>query len=247
MPQELPILMNSAMVRATLAGSKTQTRRIVKPDPGPYWNPVVSDYNPIIIDNGGYDAPGPEIFGASDEIAGRKFPYGRSGSHLWVRETFFSYGRWQTRFSTKKARDEWHFVDMTTECDCAYQFAADNPDLPLATGRGGALPGWYKRPAIFMPRAASRILLEIVSVRVERLNDCSAADACAEGLISYEHFWRDSEYPLPDIAYEPFKGSPARYSDPVQAYRALWASINGTGSWDANPWVWVVEFKRVAS
>ena len=245
MSRERPILFSSPMVRALLDGSKTQTRRPVKPDPGPYWNPIVGAHNPTIINNGGYEAPGPEIFGASDETMGRKFAYGRPGGRIWIRETFFAYGRWVTRYSEKKKGDEWHFIDMTVECDRAYQYDADAPDLPLAKGRGGALPGWHRRPAIFMPRAASRILLEIVSVRVQRLNDCSAADARAEGLISYEHFWRECEYPLPDIAYEPFKGSPTRYSDPVQAYQALWESINGAGSWAANPWVWVVEFKRV--
>jgi hypothetical protein len=172
-------------------------------------------------------------------------PHGRPGHRIWVRETFYAYGRWETRFSSKKKRNEWHFIDMTLACDRAYQYAADNPDVPLATGRGGALPGWYTRPAIFMPRAACRILLDITGVRVERLNDCSAADARDEGLISYKHFWRDSEYPLPDIAFEPFKGSPVRYSDPVAAYAALWESINGAGSWQANPWVWAVTFRRV--
>lgn len=255
MSKECPILFNAPMVLAVLAGSKSQTRRIVKPDPGPYWNPVVGSYNPTIIDNGGYDAPGPEIFGASDEIAGRKFPYGRPGSHLWLRETFFAFGRWETRFSDKKKRDEWHFVDMTTECDRVYQFAADNPDLPLAIDRGGAMPGWYKRPAIFMPRAASRILLEIVSARVERLNDCSEADAKAEGVAPN---WIGPLDKGPNgLGGEGWPGDDYRHytngtdGDPAysarESFESLWESINGVGAWAANPWVWVIEFKRVAS
>lgn len=171
MIKERPILFSAPMVRALLDGSKTQTRRVVKPAPREYWNPVVGNYHPVVIANGGYEEPGPEIFGASDETEGRKFPYGRPGDRLIVRETFFSYGRWVTRFNAKKRRDEWHFVDMTAECDRRYQYSADNPDVPLATGRGGVMPGWYRRPAIFMPRSAARILLEITRVRVERLND----------------------------------------------------------------------------
>lgn len=172
-------------------------------------------------------------------MAGDACPHGAHGDRLRVRETFFAYGRWETRFSTKKARDEWHFVDMTTECDRTYQFAADSPDLVLAAGRGGALPGWHKRPAIFMPRAASRILLEIVSVRVERLNDCSEADAIAEGVHKFtDSFMRG----LP--GWEGYPGAFAR-PDAYTAYYDLWEKINGAGSWDANPWVWAIEFKRV--
>ena len=80
------------------------------------------------------------------------------------------------------------------------------------------------RPSIHMPRCASRVTLEVVSVRVERLQECSEADAKAEGCS-----------PLGD--------------DTSQAYRLgymhMWGQINGPGSWEANPWVWVVEFKRI--
>ena len=200
-----PILFNGAMVRALLAGSKTQTRRVVKNDPGPYWNPQVGIYNPLVIESGGYEAPGPEIYGASDELHGRKCPYGQPGDRLWVRETF-----------------------------------GYNPDHPgiLAHCCYRADPGhehdgiaW--KPSIHMPRAASRILLEIVSVRVERLQDISEKDARAEGVtIEDRHMagYCAGQFLPPSI----------------RAYRDLWESISGDGSWGANPWVWVVEFKRVA-
>lgn len=238
MTKQRSILFSAPMIHALLDCAKTQTRRICK-------HAVDANLSIVI---GPFDLAG---FGGGwfgDEEGEVQFlgPYGRPGERLWVRETFYAYGRWVTRYSEKKSRDEWHFIDMTVECDRAYQYAADSPDLPLATGRGGVLPGWHKRPAIFMPRAACRIELEITGVRVERLNNCSAANARAEGLIRYEYFWRDSEYPLEDVAYEPFEASPVRYSDPVAAYAALWESINGVGSWAANPWVWVVDFKRVA-
>lgn len=244
--KERPLLMNGAMVRATLAGIKSQTRRIVKPQPKMY-------------------EPGQDV-GLSDYVSDMLVcPYGRMGDHLWVRETFFAYGRWDTRFSEKKARDEWHFIDMTIECGRAYQYDADEPELLLAQGRGGALPGWYRRPAIFMPRAASRILLEIVSVRVERLNDCSEADAEAEGVMQLDA----DDCPRPETRTKEgwslcptcagtglrstlgagggvnFDVDCTDCDTHLKLYRHLWEAINGAGSWDANPWVWRVEFSRV--
>jgi hypothetical protein len=83
------------------------------------------------------------------------------------------------------------------------------------------------RPSIHMPRWASRITLEITAVRVERLRNISEADARAEGVTR----------PVPMLDDDP--------STYVDAFGDLWASINGPGSWDANPWVWVIEFRRV--
>lgn len=233
---ERPILMNGAMVRATLAGIKTQTRRVMKPQPslregsdgapdgsGRHWWPADAFQSMV---------------GVEDELqfytgmAADCCPYGARGDGLRVRETFFAYGRWVTRHSAKKKRDEWHFIDMTVECDRAYQYDADAPDLPLTQGRGGALPGWHRRPAIFMPRTASRILLEIVSVRMERLNDCNEADARAEGVIIKDRHM--SGYCAGEFL------PPA-----VRAYRDLWDNINGAGSWEANPWVWVIDYRKV--
>jgi hypothetical protein len=150
--------------------------------------------------------------------ADARSPYGRPGDRLWVRETFFAYGRWDKRYNEKKQRDEWRFADTTRESGRTYRYAADDPDLPVQKGRS-ATPGWYARPALFMPRAASRILLEVVSVRVERLQAISEQDAIAEGVE---------------------RGA----GNPVDSYRALWERINGAGSWDANPLIWVVEFRR---
>lgn len=91
------------------------------------------------------------------------------------------------------------------------------------------------RPSIHMPRWACRIQLEIVSVRVERLQDINEADALAEGI------------PYRQAADWMGRGGARRDFGPKDAYRTLWEQINGAGSWDANPWVWVVEFKRVVA
>lgn len=91
-----------------------------------------------------------------------------------------------------------------------------------------------------MPRWASRILLEITAVRVERLQDISEADAIAEGVEPFRDF-------LPAGHWKRYHdGATNGYVDcPIASYASLWTTINGAGSWAANPWVWVVEFKRV--
>ena len=93
--------------------------------------------------------------------------------------------------------------------------------IKVAAGLGGMYGGW--KPSIFCKRAHSRILLEIVSVRVERLQDISHAASMAEGITGEELFCAQGYAP--------------------KAYRKLWESINGAGSWDVNPWVWCIEFK----
>lgn len=90
------------------------------------------------------------------------------------------------------------------------------------------------RPSIYMPRWASRITLEVTGVRVERLNDINQEDAIAEGVEAHD-----------DDGVTYYGPLGRGVCDPIVAYRSLWDSINGPGSWAANPWVWVVEFKRV--
>lgn len=222
----LPILFSGAMVPPVLAGSKTQTRRAVNPQPQVHksgWLEGEWLSKPF----GGLALP------MLQDIT-MYCPYGAPGDHLWVKETFYAWGRWETRFSAKKGRDEWHFVDMTLECGHRYHYAVDDEKLIVgAKGRGGVTPMWWKRPAIFMPRAASRITLEVTEVRVERLQDISEADALAEGA--------PPSHPSIDRVSREFG-----HKDFTRSwYAQLWDEINGPGSWDANPWVWCVSFGRV--
>lgn len=201
--KERPILFNAPMVRALLAGTKTQTRRICKPQP--YGNGFMvghelvchNDYLPpsvMLMDVG----KGKNQYTTSDAEGWESdCPYGAPGDSLWVRETF-------ARYNIEAHRHDWAYAATP---------AADWPK----DGR------W--RPSIHMPRAASRITLEVTGVRVERLQKISEADALAEG--ARLHTDKD-----PDYGYAGW-------------YRALWESINGPESWAANPWVWVVEFKRL--
>lgn len=221
---EHPILFSGPMVRAILSGQKTVTRRVVKGiDPErlgetmtrAQWQKVNREL-PVAF--------GPTYF----------CPYGQPGDRLWVRETFYAFGRWETRYSEKKGRDEWHFVDMTLECGKQYRYLASMAgDRPARPRYAGATPAWWKRPAIFMPRWASRILLEIVSVRVERLHDISDEQCIAEGI------------GLTDNAVGVKLSVPPGESMPRSVFKELWESINGSESWAANPWVWAVEFKQV--
>lgn len=148
-------------------------------------------------------------------------PYGQVGDRLWVREGFYEeFGR--------APIDEEERLDWVRSGYLLYR-ASDEQ----AYGSGGFLP-W--KPSIHMPHWASRITLEITSVRVERLQDISKADAIAEGIVSAGD---GHGFQLADTTH---------YSnDPRESYASLWESLNGAGSWDLNPWVWVIEFKRLSA
>lgn len=215
--KETGVLFNPAMSDSLRreVDPKTQTRRVVKPQPvgsmpeGWSWQRRGVE--------GWYAVNGQH----RGESLGR-CPYGEPGDRLWVRETFFAFGGWVTRFNAKKGRDEWHFVDMTLETGRAYQFVAPAEYVKAERQRGSVTPTWWRRPAIFMPRAASRITLEVTGVRVERLWEISVADVQAEG-----------------CPHAP------KTEDAAGWYRTLWEQLNGLGSWDANPMVWVVAFRRI--
>ncbi|HTI18995.1 MAG TPA: hypothetical protein VL598_15150 [Trinickia sp.] len=211
--RELPILFSGAMVRAILDGHKTQTRRPIK------------GFALDLLQPGNFTAE----FVALPENGNS--PYGYAGDHLWVKETFVAFGRWETRYSDKKKRNEWRFVDLTLEAGFSYRFDGADPD---ARRCAGAAPTWRRRPSIFMPCAASRITLEVTGVRVERLQDITEADAIAEGVTIEDRH---------KIGY----CSGATRPPSIRAYAELWDSLNAARGypWDVNPWVWVIEFKRI--
>lgn len=203
---ERPILFQAAMVRAILDGSKTQTRRIVKPQP-PATTVSVGTYH--------HPDPRPHFWAADGGSLldwARPCPYGAPGDRLWVREAFIH-----------EPADYCWEASVSIPCRPATTiYRADSDPHGLAKGAG-----W--KPSIHMPRSLSRIALEITGVCVDRLRDISEADAWAEGMASvYGKGNLDGA------------GRTARYG-----YQMLWDMINGAGSWTANPWVWVVEFRRV--
>ena len=212
------------MVRALLAGTKTQTRRAARTEN------TMGRVSILAPRQGKTHAP---VYLLPDHKADAAAccPHGQPSNRLWVRENFYAWGHWTKRYNEQKRREAWHFVDETMGTGKTYRYEADEK-LPRRKRELHEV-GWWKRPAIFTPRAASRITLEITSVRVERLQDISDADCVAEGCGA-----------LASAIGCPMTSAPGE-TIPRAMYRALWESINGPGSWDANPWVWVVEFRRL--
>jgi hypothetical protein len=213
--KERPILFSGPMVRAILDSTKTQTRRIIKPQPSDYFEPKVGNYCPTMVDKRtGEVYPGKECFGAYSEDEARICLYGKPGDRLWVRET------WGTANSWNGVKPSDLPIDLTRQTPhCEIFFKADDA--------AGLFPLNVWRPSIHMPRQASRITLEIISVRVERLQDISEADAKSEGCSDQ----RNVEGVM-------------MWTSAKEAYMDLWESINGKGSWNADPWVWVIEFRK---
>lgn len=218
--KERPILFKGSMVRAILEGSKTQTRRIIKPQPpfgceysinGNHTHALCHTAGPI-DDKTRWVPPTPK---STDYRL--PCPFGVPGDRLWVRETF--------GFEIQRVGGTPHerLVYRSTRPEAAHCYDCNGNKIPMK---------W--RPSIYMPRRFSRIDLEITSVRVERLQDISAEDANAEGAQE----WIESHNQGDRYHHN---GNLQAY--PVTAFSRLWETINGAGSWDANPWIWVVEFK----
>lgn len=220
--KERPIPFSAPMVRAVLAGTKTQTRRVCKPAQFYSLSHVVEVPDPQErgqVYNGSH-------FGDEEGDIQFASPYGGRGDRLWVREA------WRTADTL----DPLSPSAIADKClDAGYrkpwaplQWEADgskNKDWRgFGPGNGIVVGPGKLRPGMFMPRWASRITLDVIGVRVERLQDISPEDCLAEGISGYATAGRG----------------------PLQTcYADLWESINGPESWSANPWVWVVKFKRL--
>ena len=197
--KERPILFSAPMVRALRAGTKTQTRRVVK--------------------DRHIDAAPPACF---FQWLRERCPYGQPGDRLWVRETW-AYGV--------------HALAAERDEDGPFVYAADG------TVQGRLCDRW--RPSIHMPRAASRILLEITAVRVELLQDISDNDIEAEGTARWVKDGGKVMCPPPGFdGWWPDEDGNLYVKPNRVAFCSLWESVNGLRAWDANPWVWVIDFKR---
>jgi hypothetical protein len=220
--KERPIIFSGPMARAILDGRKTQTRRVVKPQP-PSIEAVKaksgSDYGWYREPKNGHlpFRPVGPVWAVRDLDAnvvskGLTCPYGVVGDQLWCRETW-----------TPDHAAFYPNFPVVYKADSAYDYERENGKVYSDEQKA-----WYPyrwRSPFHMPRRLSRITLEITGVRVERLQAISEADAMAEGM--------DAK-PEPDLSLN--RGR----------FALLWESINGPGSWDANPWVWVIEFKLLS-
>jgi hypothetical protein len=215
--KERPILFSGAMVKAIMSGRKTQTRRVIKPQP----------VN-AIFHNGNWIEAKCEL---SNKDRVLKCPYGLINDRLWVRET---WRIWEgASFSeTGEPYDPDVIVGSLSGIDIEYlksrpiEYMADSQDEGP----------W--RPSIFMPRWVSRISLEIVDIRVERVQDISEEDAKHEGVRGIPKWESFTGLKCESMGFYPYERRRA-------AFGLLWDSINGKKyPWESNPWVWVIEFKR---
>ncbi len=207
--KERPILFSGDMVRALLSGAKTQTRRIVKPQP--------------VYAGGAWKCADGSTHQASRQSKSllESCPYGQPGERLWVKEDWRIEGKHTDSYLPDEIEcNRSHFSRPAYEASITW-----NKDMY------GKL-----RSLSTMPQSFSRILLEIVSIRVERLNGISEQDARAEGITDGGCVCCGNPEPC---------GCANPSPDARDAYIWLWESIYGAGSWAANPWVWVVEFKRI--
>jgi hypothetical protein len=202
--KERPVLFSAPMVRALLReeNPKSQTRRIVKPQPDAAITEM-DNTDPVKF----WQMPGHSGVWWDDDATGRRWrcPYGAPGDRLWVRESFHL--------------DQQPTGPLMSDERAVVTYKADHP------GDANGL-GW--KPSIHLPRRYSRITLEVLSVRVERLQAISEEDAKAEGVEASDKV-------------EMKDGSPC-YALP---YRILWEQINGVGSWESNPFVWCITFRRI--
>lgn len=214
---ERGMIFNAEMVRAILDGRKTQTRRIMKPQPEPcprggHWWPSNVFKTMLHVEEEMQNGKG-----GWGGLVGDACPFGDVGDRIWVRETFqgplFDYDL------------------MDSYCKDPTPF--EKPEFCVYKADGVPAPEFYDaddelhccwRPSIHMPRWACRILLEITNVRVERLKSISDGDAIREGCSTADMKSGDC---VADV------------------FARLWASIYGDESWNSNPWVWVISFKRV--
>ncbi|MBN9687160.1 MULTISPECIES: hypothetical protein [unclassified Corallococcus] len=235
--RERPILFSGPMVRALLDGRKTITRRLMKPQP-------TIDRMGNLCWKGACFGQGLDGRPWAREL-NRRSPLGQPGDRLWVRETWAlafphtdesgryveDWSDWTRKIPKKDPGSGWQVLHAATYGE---------QSEPVEDR------GFRYRPSIHMPRWASRLTLEVVSVRAERLQDITEEDAKAEGVMPVDDpFQGDAEYWQ---CYEPKcvrEGGCAGVLSARKSFETLWRSINGAESWDANPWVWRIEMRRV--
>lgn len=212
--KERPILFNGPMVRSLLAGTKLQTRRGFNERMKKLMRAAAALGEVSHFIDEGRMQPNDVNYVLSF------CPYGQTGDRLWVRETFVQGWPHDDNGCPDQFDEEGSERAQTT------WYRATSPDLEWCTDGENTEPTPW-RPSIHMPRASSRILLEITDVRVERLQYISEADCRAEGA----HGGHGS---IPGYAYS---------ATPLEHFQHIWKSTGG--DWAENPWVWVVEFKRI--
>ena len=222
--KERPIIFSTPMVQAMIEGRKTMTRRVVKPQPDEDTDIVYMPNEPLPYIGEWKPYKWTTSEGESIE---KHCPYGEIGDWLWVRETFMPavIG-----------------LDDGGLDNYSYLYKADGDNLNHAIIEQMEDQRW--KPSIHMPRIASRIDLVINNVRVERLQMISKSDAINEGIAVATD---PNEPSVPLYYFYPCKDlrDDTWVTDPITSFYSLWRSINGQESWDKNPWVWVIDYRRI--
>lgn len=217
--KEHPVLFSGEMVRAILDGRKTQARRVIK------YQPPRQLFHLECLSDGEW---------RDEEVSLGKCPCGVPGERLWVRETFrlWDYDFEGVSVEYRDGNHEYRIINNKPRWLHNRNYRQDK-----------SIKNW--RPPIHMPRWASRITLEITDVRVERLNDISEEDAKVEGITLDHALSFGSEWF--DCGVRDKNGDPVclTHKSARSAFAHLWESISGEGSWDKNPYVWAITFKKL--
>jgi hypothetical protein len=218
--KHIPILFSTPMVQAILEGRKTQTRRLINVDPK-------ADYLPDLnlLGNTFVEPDGKLVEPTMAAVIKPKY---NVGDVLWVRETWCYVMLDHAHDLLEGRRESNQFVFKTEVHEDWMLYAKEKY-------------GYKWKPSIHMPKEACRLFLRVKSLRVERLQDINHKDAIAEGIDS-----KNTVVSLtPVTAYRDYVNQDNYFQRPDYSFMTLWQSINGPESWDANPWVWVVEFERI--
>lgn len=238
------IAFSTPMVHAISEGRKSMTRRVVKTLVcSACKNPIEEQYNEEERETEltcwfcGKEFGTSDLKGWGGESCLPPCPYGSPGDQLLVTESAWMWCEKKPDGLTKKGRPKFRYVPVE---GVAPVYVADRPTKPE---QGDMLKKhapnlvWRLKIPRFLPRYAIRTVLEIVSVKVERLQEISEDDAVAEGIEQDAAEWRN---------YHPAKDEPFPwYKSPIDSFQSLWESIHGEGSWKVNPWLSVIAFKRI--
>ena len=227
--KERPILFSAPMVRAILDGRKTQTRRITS-DPGCasiFWHKGTT------VPHGEYEGWVAK-YERQALLLPRKCSYGIPGDRLYVKEAVWVWCHKKPNGTTKKGRPKFCYVPHSSR---SFFYVADHPNKPERTSYADPDMVWRYKTARFMPRWASRIMLEVIDVRVQRVQEISEEDARAEGADRPVTPEERQQYNIIDPS--------AQWTGRIP-FRWLWDSINAKKyPWASNPWVWAISFRAI--
>lgn len=260
--KEHPILMSSAMVVVLLNGSKTQTRRVVSKGNSTHGGLYGYKFSDLDFSTAKPDSFFAPVYLKVDlpimTTRHRIFPKYEIGDLLWCKELHYRFGIWiedEGEF-TKTGKQKWKFIPTTDEV----LFIENQPSIHYTsrTKKYSNEPSWFKRSSLFMPKAAARIWLQITDIKCERLQDISEEDILFEG-VKYNVASKENGLVSPifkigevnnALSFMPENWRQLPEKEMINKllfahWAELWCSVNGEESWNANPFVWCVSFKRI--